>query len=269
MEFKQVWRFYTERLSEGAEVPATLELPAEESHFAHSVLRLSEGEQIELADGKGWLAQARLVRSGKKSVAAEVESFKFFPRTENRIVALVGMTKPGALEEIVQVSVEAGVSELIFYKGDRTTSKQDLKIDKLTKQIREISRITKSPWLMNVCCQENLASALNYARQISRFDRLLVCDERPAHLKEDFGSTRHLLLEGLKSSSGDVAFAVGPESSFSRGEYELFASEERRGTACFVSLGPRILRTPAAVASAAYVLAGVHESRLDCSKLGI
>ena len=67
---------------------------------------------------------------------------------------MVGITKPGALDEVVQACVEAGVSDLILFKGDRSTSKQEVKIDKISKQIRELSRITKAPWVMQISYRE-------------------------------------------------------------------------------------------------------------------
>ena len=49
MEYKQIWRFYTERPSAGVSSMQTIELSDDEAHFAFSVLRLSVGENVELA----------------------------------------------------------------------------------------------------------------------------------------------------------------------------------------------------------------------------
>jgi 16S rRNA (uracil1498-N3)-methyltransferase len=266
LEYKQIWRFYSDRISEYKESSKTLDLSSDEAHFAHSVLRLGQGERVEIADGCGWVAQARLTRSDKKLVCAEVENVHFFPKARQKVIALVGVTKPGAMDEIVQACVESGVSELIFYRADRTTSKQELKLDKIAKQVRELSRITKSPWLLNVTFRENLQSAFGYANEIAPRVRLFVCDERPAHSAVESSSARHLLIESLNEPINDLAFVVGPESSFSQKEYEFFLSEETKHSACFVTLGPRILRTPAAVAAAAYMLLGLIESGLHHSE---
>lgn len=262
LEYKQVWRFYAEAIRESSKLPASLELPSDEAHFAYSVLRLAEGETVELADGCGWLAQARLTQSTKKAVVAEVESFRFVPPPEHKTIALVGLTKPGAIDEIIQACVEAGLSDLIFYKGDRSTSRQEFKTDKLERQIRELSRITKSPWLLNLKYQESLSAAFECARGICKLNNIFVCDERPSHDSESDHRARHLLQECGGALTGSIAFAVGPESSFSQKEYEFFLSEEHKSSACFVTLGPRILRTPAAVSAAAYMLSGLRDSGL-------
>lgn len=269
MEYKQIWRFYTERSSEGVTSQPTIELPEDEAHFAFSVLRLSVGEHVELADGCGWVAQAKIIRADKKSVCAQVESSQDVPQSRCRLVAVVGITKSGALDEVVQACVEAGVSDLILFKGDRSTSKQEVKTDKISKQIRELSRITKSPWVMRIYCKENLLATFKEVYQIAQPEKILICDERPAHMRTETSRTHHLMTEAKKFILSDVAFIVGPESSFSAKEYEIFDVEEKSNRACFVTLGPRILRTPAAVAAAAYQLSGLCESHSQSAELGI
>lgn len=258
MEYKQIWRFYlsssqTQSDEQGTE-QRLFELSSEESHFAYSVLRLSQGERVELADGSGWTADATLTRCDKKSVIACILREKKLQNPQKKQFALVGMTKPGALEELVQACVEAGVWELILYKGDRTSSKQELKHEKIAKQVREICRITKSPWLMNVKFAESLSAAVRLLRSGGCESKLLICDERPAHDGLGFESLPHLLKEISEINTDKLAFVVGPEASFSEKEYEFLSNEESQKRAGFVTLGPRILRTPAAVAAAAYVM---------------
>jgi RsmE family RNA methyltransferase len=174
----------------------------------------------------------------------------------------VGVTKPGALDEIIQVCVEAGVAELILCKADKTTSRQEIKLEKVMRQVGEICRITKSPWSMRVVCAESFLSAFEKVHGQYNVNKVLICDERPAHTLERVSeNTTHLLEESRAFAAGDLLFAVGPEASFSSVEYEFFLKEERAGRAKFVSLGPRILRTPAAVAAAAYLLSACVESK--------
>lgn len=263
MEYKQVWRFYVDRGGREFVAGQTVQLSPDEAHYAAAVLRLAAGEQVELADGAGWTAKAELERVDKKGVSAVIQRCLSHPTPARRVVAIVGVTKPGALDEIIQVCVEAGVAELILCKADKTTSRQDIKLEKVIRQVSEICRITKSPWSMRVVCVESFSSAFQKVRQNYSFSKVLICDERPAHSADWVSEgTSHLFQESGSSPNGDLIFAVGPEASFSAGEYEFFLNEESAGRACFVSLGPRILRTPAAVAAAAYLLSACVDSNI-------
>jgi RsmE family RNA methyltransferase len=281
-EYKQVWRFYVDRTTEMSS-GTVIGLDSDEAHFAFAVLRLAVGEDIELADGYGRIARATLVRVDKKTVEARIEHSRREPINIRRVFAIVGLTKPGALDEVVQSCVESGVLHIILFKGKRSTSKQEVRPDKLTKQIRELCRVTKAAWLPQVSVVDSLQHALERARVDSGHSdvQIFACDERPSHrlvtgIKNNLESqlrlnspsnsetttteTPHLLSIALKSIAKDFYFVVGPEASFSTDEYDVLLNEEKFGHLNFVTLGPRILRTPAAVSAAANMLSGVIES---------
>lgn len=259
MEYKQIWRFYIDRNDEEV-LKKSIELSEDEAHFAYSVLRLKTGDEVELADGHGWTGHGLLTRVDKKVVSVVIEKEILTQKKEKNLVALVGITKPGALDEVVQVCVESGVDHLFLFKGDRTSSKQEIKIEKLTKQIREFCRITKSPWCLRVSLVNSLQAAVLAARDEYRFSKLLVCDERPSHDASSLQDKRQLFREAQSLSGSNVGYIVGPEASFSSAEYQFLNDEEKNERAVYVSLGPRILRTPAAVAAASYLLIGVIEA---------
>ena len=261
-EYKQVWRFYAvcpELLISDGDCNVAISLDEDESHMAAQVLRLKEGENIEIADGFGWTARAKITAVRKKVVEASIYESRHFARSSGRRIAIVGLPKPGALDEVIQCCVEAGVEILIVFKGDRSTSKQELKSEKMCKQVRELTRITKSPFCTEIRLANSLKAGLALLHSEFPKTRVFVCDERPAHLSEVAHKTPHLLTEALNSEMRDFAFIVGPESSFSQGEYEVLAGEESARRGQFVTLGPRILRTPAAVAAAAYLISGCVE----------
>lgn len=262
MEYKQIWRFYVDTPVDAFSDQDVIELSNEEAHFAFSVLRLSPGESVELSDGRGWTARAALAQVDKKTVSARIQTILPQAPVTNKLIAVVGLTKPGALDEVIQACVESGVFELVLFKGERSWSKQEVKEEKIKKQIREMCRITKSPWCMKVTQCDSLHSALTYLAKQFQYETLLVCDERPAHIGLQTTQSQHIMHAVRNSHAHDLVFLVGPEASFSLKEYEVLSSEEAKSRAVFVSLGPRILRTPAAVAAASYTLNSVLESRL-------
>jgi|1048.fasta_scaffold21984_3 16S rRNA (uracil1498-N3)-methyltransferase len=259
MEYKQVWRFYVQR-PENDSVGQEVHLDSDEVHFAHAVLRLSPGEKVELADGNGWTSRAFLKRVDKKAVLAELGESNLHSPLPRKIAAVVGITKPGALDEVVQACVESGIHTLILFRADKTTSRQELKSDKIERQIREACRITKSPWFLKLRIVDSLSAALQMVEVDFSGCSFFICDERPANAVQKIESTEHLLTSVMNSKKGDLAFVVGPEASFSSSEYDFLINGEFSKRIHFVSLGPRILRTPAAVASAAYVLSALVDS---------
>ena len=262
MEYKQVWRFYVHR-PEDDSVGQVVQFDPDEMHFAQAVLRLSPGELVELADGNGWTARAVLKRVDKKAVQAELGESRIHPHPPRKIVSVVGITKPGALDEVVQACVESGVHTLIFFKAEKTSSRQELKLEKIERQIREACRITKSPWSLRLRVVDSLAAALQSVKADFSASSFFVCDERPANAAQNIEDSQHLLSAAVNATINDLAFVVGPEASFSASEYDFLINGEFSTRISFVSLGPRILRTPAAVASAAYVLSALVDSGMS------
>lgn len=262
-EYKQVWRFYCQRSDPSTQVGQSIVLDPEESHLALHVLRLKEGELIEIADGFGWTALAQISSVRKRQIEALVRQQSLSARPKFLKILVVGLTKPGALDESVQAAVDAGVDHLIVFKGDRSTSRQEFKTEKIRRQVMEMTRITKSPWCLDVGFEESLESALHQClfKVIPEELALFVCDERPVH-ELSLAPSQHLLRCLSARSALNWACVIGPESSFSSREYDVLKKFELERPLDYANLGPRILRTPAAVSAAAWMMASVCEGHL-------
>ncbi|MEN9528851.1 MAG: hypothetical protein RI932_724 [Pseudomonadota bacterium] len=262
-EYKQLWRFYVDRVSSSSLAGRQIFLNEEESRLAAQVLRLREGEGVELADGFGWSARAVVSAVQKKTVEVEVQNDLHSPKSTLPRLAVVGLPKPGALDEVVQAAVDSGLDHLIFFRGERSTSKQEFKAEKIHRHVFELSRITKSPWNLAVDYCESLSAALEKALVVFQSSNpcFFVCDERPVH-GDNLGPTPHLLEMLLRFPARSWACIVGPEASFGAHEYELLQQFKENHTLDFVSLGNRILRTPAAVAAATWMMAGCQEQKI-------
>lgn len=260
-EFKQIWRLYCERSQPSSARGETLFLNPDESHMATQVLRLKEGEMVELADGLGWTAYAQITHAKKRQLEVAIHSQSFSARSRFLKMLIVGLPKPGAVDEAVQAAVDSGADQLIFFRADRTTSKQDFRSEKLRKQIFEMTRITKASWCLDISCEDSLEEAIRKAQLKSMPEQLslFVCDERPAH-DTNGQPTHHLQHSLMQVLSSSWACIIGPESSFSVREYDYFTTLEQTQKIQFVTLGPRILRTPAAVSAASWVMSSMRES---------
>jgi 16S rRNA (uracil1498-N3)-methyltransferase len=102
-------RFYVPDLTEGAEVAL---LPTEAHHAAH-VLRLAPGAAVELFDGRGRAAEARITAVRRGEVAAAVERVRGpQPRPAPRVRLAFAIPKGNRLDWLLEKAAELGVARL-------------------------------------------------------------------------------------------------------------------------------------------------------------
>lgn len=226
----------------------TVELSPEEAHHLADVLRMSEGMEVRLFDGKGRAASAEIVRIAGGTVTLRVLAAS--PSRESPLALGVGVAVP---------------------KGDRMA----LVVQKLTELgvQRIVPLLTERGEVSRSACERSLSRwrrvALEASKQCQR-SRIPELDS-PRTLDELLGEPGSLVLLAQPGAApapdplprdATVLALVGPEGGWSDDELALAAV---RGVQKF-GLGPRILRTEtAAIATAALLqwIAGdwrVHDS---------
>jgi 16S rRNA (uracil1498-N3)-methyltransferase len=109
--------FFIENLSSSN----TIILPEDTSKHCIQVLRMQEGEQLKLTDGKGNLVTARITRADRKHCGVNIEEKKFEERNSKKIsVALSLLKNRGRFEWFLEKATEIGVSEIIPLICERT-----------------------------------------------------------------------------------------------------------------------------------------------------
>jgi len=93
--------------------------PSESHHLAH-VLRLETGETVELFDGRGRLAFARVSSIHKDKVSLVVNEIRSFPPPARKIVLAVSMPKTNRFDFLVEKCTELGVDHIIAVAYERT-----------------------------------------------------------------------------------------------------------------------------------------------------
>lgn len=201
------------------------------------VLRLRPGDQVELLDGAGRAARARLENLGKDDVICrKLEEFIPGGAPPVEIILAQGIAKGEKMDLVIQKSTELGVSGIIPVICHRSV----VRLDDSKGYDRQ------SRWQR---------VALEAARQCRRPDVPVVSMPRklPDVLAGIHGGSLALMpWEGENSltfsealageTPGRVYIIVGPEGGFESFEVE----EARRAGVRTVSLGPRILRTETA-----------------------
>jgi 16S rRNA (uracil1498-N3)-methyltransferase len=213
-------------------------------HHLRAVLRLREGDALEVFDGRGGAYDAKVARLG-----ADEALLSLGPRREaparRRISVVQGLPKGEKLELVIQKGTELGAAAFAPAFAARSVVKLD------GPRAQERTR----RWQ---------AIAEEAARQCGRADVPVVHPPRPlVEAVRALGPARVLVLDEEEKSAllGEahemaapedaLALVVGPEGGLSREEVAALVAS---AGAIPVSLGPLVLRTETAALAALAVL---------------
>ena len=200
------------------------------------VLRLREGEAIEICDGAGYDYDCRIKSLSDDLVCAEIESSsenKSEPPIE--ICVYQGMPKNDKMDYIVQKCVELGVSEIVPVITKRAVSiprdaeKKTVRWQRIADEAAKQSGRGKLPTVRNT---------ISFAEAISEMSDEDSLSLMPYECEKE-GSLSELL---KKTDKKKINVFIGPEGGFDESEVKK-ACEKGMFT---VTLGPRILRTETA-----------------------
>ena len=203
----------------------TIVLDEAASHHLLAVIRLARGERVQVSDGNGGIATARLVGVVDGRARLEVEELRTAVTAPERII-LLGMPKPALLEEALTLGTEAGATRFVLVAAHRSPPGR-LRADRCEKIIR--AAVTQCGRATVPAITEPAALAHALAELPGMHGRWL-CDAQGT----------------LPAPTGDdLALAIGPEGGWDATETTLLDANGFMR----VALGPHTLRTPTAVAA--------------------
>ncbi|MBB4807822.1 16S rRNA (uracil1498-N3)-methyltransferase [Chryseobacterium defluvii] len=201
----------------------------EEQQHIIKVLRMRDGEEIHVTDGKGNLAFGKLILEGKKA-GIEVSDIKTgLPDFNPRLHIAIAPTKNiDRIELFVEKATEMGVSEITFLLTEKTERK-NMNMDKIRKQSIAAS---KQSLRFHFPVIHNFIKLPDFLKNISPETTFV------AHCHENL---ERIELNNI-SQSENSTFLIGPEGDFSEKEIQFLADSGIRA----VSLGNQRLRTETA-----------------------
>nr|WP_199194843.1 16S rRNA (uracil(1498)-N(3))-methyltransferase [Phyllobacterium phragmitis] len=219
--------------------------PAEAAHYLANVLRMKDGNEILLFNGRDGEWKARLRVEGKKRVGLDVLE-ETRPQTEHPdLVYCFAPLKQGRLDYLVQKAVEMGAGVL------QPVITQHTQVPKIgIERIR--ANAVEAAEQCGVLSLAECREAVKLDRLLDDWEpsrRLIFCDEghetdNPLPLLQSLGP-------------GPLGLIIGPEGGFSEEERSVL---HRRPFVTAIPLGPRILRADtAAVAALALVQATIGD----------
>ena len=203
------------------------------------VLRLRPGDRLELFDGLGRSAKARIESIGE-SVTCQSEPPRLTGVRHATLVLVLGLPKGSKLDECIRMATELGVHEVALMQAERSVPRWDE-----TRAQAKLDRLTRIAVEAAAQCERADVPRIHGPRSCGE----LLGAFPPEARGVIFGARAEAFLE-FGAIPEQVWCAVGPEGGFSDTELASFE------TAGFVlaSLGPNILRVDTAVAAALTVI---------------
>lgn len=213
---------------------------AEFHHLAH-VMRTRKGEEVELVNGKGTLAQATVEQVGKDRATLSIQTLHEAPEALCRIILAQAFPKPNRLDFILEKGTELGVDTFLLFPGDLSAKK-----DFFPHQMERARLLTISAMKQ---CGRLMLPAIELKPPLEKWPLLeqvlpFFGDVEPeAPLFEDSA-------QAIRAASDPVLFFTGPESGFSAKEVDILRKLGAQG----VKLHSNILRTDTASIAALSLL---------------
>ena len=222
--------YVTDDLAPGAVAQST------DVHYLRTVLRLAEGAEVELFNGRdgGW--RGRIGRFGKKAAEIAVESRITEQTALPDLMLLFAPIKKTRIDFLVEKATELGVASLwpVFTDHAITNRVNERRLGEVAREAAEQCGRLSVP---DVRPATRLRDCLDPLEKEGR--RLFVADET--------GGGAPALDAFRDTAPGPAAILIGPEGGFSAAELDLL---RRLDIVTAIDLGPRILRAETAAIAA-------------------
>ena len=206
-----------------------LQLDENNSKHAIKVLRLKKGNLIELIDGKGSKAKAKLVQDQPKKAKVEIIEIEQFEKPLNLSLAFCPTKNNDRNDWIIEKATEIGVTDFypIYSQNSERRKWNNERMIKIT-----ISALKQSGnlWLPNIHDLSGFKSFLE--KEFKAYNKLM------AHCKK----TDKIELKKLINTNCSQIILIGPEGDFTKEEIDLAESQDFQ----MVSIGNSRLRTETA-----------------------
>lgn len=212
-----------------------LKFEGEEFHHITRVMRYVTGQEFSVTNGKGLIANAKLLEISKSNCVCEVIEIKSFPKRKENLIALVPILKNlERFEFAIEKLTELGVNEIVPYYSERSV-KKNFRFERSQKILISAIKQSFNPYLPKL---RELTLFDKYFENVNQNDLILYGNPE--------GKTLIQLMNSIDLSiSQNIIITVGPEGDFTEQEIEILKS--KNGIA--VNLGNNRLRSETAIIS--------------------
>lgn len=206
----------------------------EEIKHLHKVLRLGPGDLVELVNGRGQVARARIEQAHSSGVDFQIESITQTERTRPKVRLLQGLLKGPRMDWLVEKLTEVGVDEIQPVETEYSV----VEAEQVERRMERWRRLAQAAAKQSASLYlPEILPALSFAKALEAIPDSTTL----VYLHPDASAPilHSLLEEALAGSRTNLlVIACGPEGGFHPEEVLQFQKRAWRGAA----LGPSILR---------------------------
>lgn len=217
--------FYEPTLSN---VVAQFTLSEETSKHCVQVLRMKEGDRIDLTNGMGAIFESIITHTHKKSATVQIQHQKNIAASTQKITLGISLLKNAVrLEWLLEKATEMGVHSIVPLICERTIHER-FKVDRMQHILQSAMIQSQQAWLPNL----HSPTPFNTFIQTIQGTQKLIAHCEP---------TQKISIKEVTSNT-DCVLLIGPEGDFSTSEIELAIANNYQA----IHLGYTRLRTETA-----------------------
>jgi len=230
--------FYKDDINPGLN---TVVLDENTSKHIVQVLRMQNGEHLQLTDGKGKIFLCEIINNHRKKCEVTfIKTSNITHPTSNIAIAISPVKNASRFEWFLEKATEIGVTEIIPLLCERT-EKQHLKLERMQGILISAMLQSQQAWL------PVLQEPIKFTKYLNELNAAPSLHKMIAHCEDE---NNKQALQKIANPAAAQVILIGPEGDFSKKEIE-FALQ----TGCVpVSLGNTRLRTETAGMVAATLL---------------
>lgn len=241
-------RFFCPTLSSGT----TVTLADDEFHHLAHVLRVKQGERVQLFDGQGQSAEAIVERLTKRDALLSIAG-EFQRDASASIPLILGVACPKGdrLKWLVEKATELGVTELVPLQCERSVVEpRETKLAKLEQTV------------LSACkqCRRNTLMPIGELQSLNDFIR---ADPDRVWIAHPGGRPTWDLVGDMRADQSDAPIplrvAIGPEGGFTAPEVDQALAHGAHA----VSLGRNVLRVETAALAVAALILGIQRDAAE------
>ncbi|MCC8378839.1 16S rRNA (uracil(1498)-N(3))-methyltransferase [Xenorhabdus sp. PB30.3] len=218
--------YHPDPLTVGAEIS----LSDDAANHVGRVLRMSNGQRLQLFDGSNQVFNAEITEASKKTVKVYIHTGELADH-ESPLDLHLGqvMSRGEKMEFTIQKSVELGVNTITPLLSERCGVKLDA--ERLEKKLQQWKKIAIS------ACEQCGRNQIPEIRPVMSLEAW--CAETDNSLKLNLHPRASQSINTLPLPVEKVRLLIGPEGGLSAEEIEMTANHQFTD----ILLGPRVLRT--------------------------
>lgn len=211
-------------------------LDEEESRHAVKVLRMNEGDVIDITDGKGFFYVAKIIKADAKKCAFEIVEQRAIAKRNFQIHLAIAPTKNiDRIEWFVEKAVEIGIDQISFLLC-KNSERKVINKERIEKIAVSAMKQSQQAWLpqINDTVPFKEISSMNAEQKFIAY----VDASNPTHLQSVAKPEKNYLV------------LIGPEGDFSKDELDIALQNGFEK----ISLGANRLRTETAALVSCQIL---------------